>query len=629
MRRLAFALGLAWLVLGQAGSGAAQDILLPGLEPASEATAAGAAAEPDRLYLLQSPRATMETFLVAMRDLWSDPEAWDRAVLVLDLRREDPAVGRERARQLYGILNRVAEVDLSALPDADASAGKARFRYFPDPVRDSSLLRRIGTPVGEIALVRGTDGAWRFSPATVVDLSALFRQLEAEPLVAGREVLTVGDWLEARLPASMVRNTFLTIKYWAWLAIFLVILAGLAVDLLARLLVRVASARLVRRLDTKEDPEQLHQTLRPIGLTAATLVWMLPIGILDLEPVVEVVLGGALSLFLVLMGTLSAWRIIDLLASLLMTKAERTDTRVDDILVPLVSRALKLFILTMGIVYGADALDLPIAPLLASLTVAGVGFSFAAKDTVENFFGSVAVVLDRPFDIGDWVVIEGTEGIVEAVGFRSTRIRTFYNSQITIPNSNLVRASVDNYGRRQYRRWNTTLGLQYDTSPEKLVAFTEGVRELIRTHPYTRKDYYQVWCNEFGPSSLDVLLYMFFEVPDWNTELRERERFFLDILRLAERIGVSFAFPTQTVHLHSGDAAAAPGPAAAPGASTERDAARRGVEAAHALVREQPWRRERPGPVVFATGPTGGLELDAAGNPIEKTTETEEEEVPS
>ncbi len=270
----------------------------------------------------------------------------------------------------------------------------------------------------------------------------------------------------------------------------------------------------------------------------------------------------------------------------------------------------------------------PIAPLLGSLAVAGVGFSFAAKDTVENFFGSVAVVLDRPFDIGDWVVIDDTEGIVEHVGFRSTQVRTFYNSQVTIPNANLVRAVVDNYGRRQYRRWMTTLALQYDTPPETLVAFTEGVRELIRTHPYTRKDYYQVWCNEFGPSSLDILLYMFFEVPDWNTELRERERFFLDILRLAERLGVQFAFPTQTLHLHSGDAGEAP-PAGPPGRRTHVDAERQGIGAATALTAQQPWRHEKPPPFEFPTGPAGGLELDAAGNPIEKPAEADPEEQPS
>ena len=179
----------------------------------------------------------------------------------------------------------------------------------------------------------------------------------------------------------------------------------------------------------------------------------------------------------------------------------------------------------------------------------GLAFAFAAKDTVENFFGSIAVIADRPFEVGDWVVIDDTEGTVESLGLRSTRIRTFYNSQITVPNAELVRARVDNYGRRNIRRYKTMLNLAYNTPPARIEAFCEGVRELIRQHPYTHKESYHVWLNQFGAHSLDVLVYMFFQTPDWATELRERHRLMLDVLRLGDRLGVEFAYPTQTLHL--------------------------------------------------------------------------------
>ncbi|UCF35088.1 MAG: mechanosensitive ion channel family protein, partial [Phycisphaerales bacterium] len=105
------------------------------------------------------------------------------------------------------------------------------------------------------------------------------------------------------------------------------------------------------------------------------------------------------------------------------------------------------------------------------------------------------------------------------------------------------------------------------TPPEKIEAFCEGIRELVRLHPYTRKDYYHVYFNEFSASSLDILLYIFFDAPDWATELRERHYLFLDILRLAQRLGVEFAFPTQTVWLQQtpeGVQTEAPRPEAAP-----------------------------------------------------------------
>jgi MscS family membrane protein len=93
------------------------------------------------------------------------------------------------------------------------------------------------------------------------------------------------------------------------------------------------------------------------------------------------------------------------------------------------------------------------------------------------------------------------------------------------------------------------LALTYDTAPEKIDAFCEGIRTLISLHPYMRKDYYQVYFNEYSSASLDILVYVFWATPDWNTELRERHRFLLDVLRLAKQLGVEFAYPTQTLHL--------------------------------------------------------------------------------
>jgi MscS family membrane protein len=206
------------------------------------------------------------------------------------------------------------------------------------------------------------------------------------------------------------------------------------------------------------------------------------------------------------------------------------------------------------------------------------------------------------------VVIGDVEGTVEDIGFRSTRIRTFYNSLVTIPNGNLVRATVDNYGRRKYRRWKTHVAITYDTPPDRIEAFCEGIRELIRKHPYTRKDYYMVYFNQFAASSLNILLYAFHETPDWATELRERHRLFVDIVRLAKRLGVEFAFPTQTVHLASAPAgiSAQPEPASPPhetgpapaGVGFHKDAVRLGRAEAEAIM-ESMWKDEVQPPVNF------------------------------
>ncbi|MHC4850208.1 MAG: mechanosensitive ion channel family protein [Planctomycetota bacterium] len=202
-----------------------------------------------------------------------------------------------------------------------------------------------------------------------------------------------------------------------------------------------------------------------------------------------------------------------------------------------------------------------IGALLAGLGIGGLAIALASRDTVENFFGALTIITDRPFEVGDWIKMGDIEGTVAHIGFRSTRVRTFYDSVTTFPNSKLIRSAVDNLGSRHYRRLKFELGVAYDTPADKLETFIEGIRELIRLHPYTRKDYYHVYFHSFGPSSLNILCYLFLRTPEWATELRERQRMLMDILRLANGLGVEFAFPTQTLHVMQGEPPAHAAPA--------------------------------------------------------------------
>jgi MscS family membrane protein len=162
-----------------------------------------------------------------------------------------------------------------------------------------------------------------------------------------------------------------------------------------------------------------------------------------------------------------------------------------------------------------------------------------------------------------------------------------------------VRANVDNYGRRRFRRFKTHLGVAYDTNPDTIEAFCEGIRELVRLHPYTRKDYYQVWLHQFSPASLDILLYIFHDTPDWQTELRERHRLMLDILRLAHKLGVEIAFPTQTIHLRQDDAVTEPSSEFVTPKNAELKSMTEGRRAARDLTRDATWLESKPPPFDF------------------------------
>ena len=299
-------------------------------------------------------------------------------------------------------------------------------------------------------------------------------------------------------------------------------------------------------------------------------------------------------------GEVIALRLVDLFCGYLGRRAAATDNKFDDMLVPLLRRTLKFFVVVIGLVYIASKWTEDLWGLVAGIGIGSIAVGFAARDSIENLFGTFTVLLDKPFQVGDWILIGDLEGTVEDVGFRSTRIRTFYNSLISVPNRTFISSNVDNMGQRRYRRIREVLGLTYDTPPEKIEAFCEGVRRIIATHPYTRKDYYHVYFNGFGPSSLDVLLYCFVETPDWSTELREKHRLFADILRLAERLEVSFAFPTQTLHVAKPEDLEHPDRPASDveGASTGRRAADEIVEKSLA-----PYGGSKPPPVMIGGDP--------------------------
>ena len=130
-------------------------------------------------------------------------------------------------------------------------------------------------------------------------------------------------------------------------------------------------------------------------------------------------------------------------------------------------------------------------------------------------------------------------------------MRTFYNSLVSVPNSKLVDGIVDNMGLRQFRRFKTTIGIRYDTPPKRIEAFCHGIRRIVRNNENMRQDYFEVYLNDWGASSLNILVYVFFEVPDWDAELRERQNFMLEVIRLAHELEIGFAFPTRTLEIEA------------------------------------------------------------------------------
>jgi len=490
---------------------------------------------------LRNPRATMTTFLQAMNDIKrGQAERIEEALTTLNLEEVNPLVRKERgadlAWMLLEVLDRTRLVEPELIPDAKQG----------DPWLFEQYIS------GSVEIVRQRDGRWLFGKRTVSQLPALVEELADSERVAGSDADNQHAPLHLRLreelPEPLTERSFL-LENWRWLALLIIIALGVVADWLVSFLLRFALTHWSRRSRSPAFQQIPENMLRPLGLQAMAVIWWIGINLIGLPEQALLILLVAVKFLASAAGVWAAYRLVDLASAWFKEKAAETENKLDDVLAPLASRILKIFVTVIGIVFIADNLNLDVSGLLAGLGLGGLAFALAAKDMVQNLFGSITVLLDRTFVVGDWIKVGEVEGTVEKIGFRSTGVRTFYNSLITLPNSHFITADVDNMGKRRYRRLSTQFGLTYDTPSERIEAFCEGIRELVRQHPYMRKDNFHVYLNGLGASSLDVLVYVFWETPDWATELRERHRFLLDCLRLAQRLGVEFAFPTQTLYL--------------------------------------------------------------------------------
>lgn len=496
---------------------------------------------------LSSPRRTMDYFLDAMEEVKNgDSKAIEEAIEALDLRHFDTktrnASGKLAATRLIRTIDKIAKIKIHRVPNYRSGA---KWTFRQKKIKLNGKLRSV-----EIAINKNEFGNWKFTKETVQTIKYYAEYLKDKKVVKGvQEYVTWRVKLKESLPDWMGNQTFI-FKNGQWLALLLILLLALFLEKFTRFyLSRLAQSFFEKNHFNLKEARRRTFTL-PFGIFIIGLVWNTLVGLLEFSDNVLSVFLRAGSIVMTVASVWGAYNLVDLVSFYFEKLTSITENKFDDILVPLVRKSCKVFVFCIGAIFIGHSLTLNVANILAGLGLGGLAFALAAKDTLSNLFGSLTVILDRPFQIGDWVIIgDKIEGNVEEVGFRSTRVRTFYNSLITVPNNFLTNITIDNLGKRVYRRYKTTVGIQYDTPPEKIEAFCEGIRQIILRHPYTRKDYFHVYFNEMAASSLNVMLYVFWRVPDWSQELAERHRLLIDILRLGKTLGVEFAFPTQTLHV--------------------------------------------------------------------------------
>lgn len=221
-------------------------------------------------------------------------------------------------------------------------------------------------------------------------------------------------------------------------------------------------------------------------------------------------------------------------------------------LVPLAARIARLALFLLAIIVLFTEVGVPVTSLLAGLGLGGLAVALAAQKTVENLIGAISIGADQPFMEGDFVKIEEFVATVERVGLRSTRFRTLDRTLITIPNGKLAEMRIESYTARDRFRLATTLQIVYETTAEQLSTVLENVEKLLREHPKIWPDSITVRFAQLGSSSLDITVMAWFSVPDFDAFQLCRQQVLIEIVRIVQQAGSSFAYPTQTLRVAQG-----------------------------------------------------------------------------
>jgi MscS family membrane protein len=484
-------------------------------------------AEHESEFARDSPRAAMAEFL-ELTEVHDDAAA----ARYLDTSESDRTTPAELARKLRAVLDRHVHIELSLispLPTGDPRDG------LPSGVDEIARVPRDDNGSDPVRMMRKGDPArWVFTHATVQRIDAWYGAIELR-------------WLLERVPDPLLKTGPHQVPRWQWLAMIAV---GVAAALLGWALSRatIASLRpIARRTQAQWDDALLDGLRGPLSVGWMLVLWALVVPWLGLFRAAEdfihqLVRGGLLAVFF---WTLA--RSVEVAGQLLLHSAWARDRPSSQALVPLALRAGKVLILAVALIALFSVLGYPVASLLAGLGIGGLVVALAAQKTIENLFGAFSIGVDQPFRVGDFVKIEDITGTVEAIGLRSTRVRTQDRTLISFPNGKLAEMRLESYTARDRMRLVCELDLVRSTNAAQLRAILSGVERALRDHPKVWPEEINVVFTDIAEWSLRIEVTAWFQVIRLIDLSRIRQELLLRFMDIVEQQGTAFAYPAHAV----------------------------------------------------------------------------------
>jgi MscS family membrane protein len=482
-----------------------------------------------------NPRSSVKGFYKATRD-----GDFERAAKYLDLRNlprwMEKNQGSELARQF-----KIALDQSSLWVDFDLVSTKPGGNLEDGLPANREIIGQIKLPTRTIDIliqqVPRKDGVyiWKFSNRTVAEIPTLYRQFGYKPF-------------EERLSKLFPDFTFLGWQSWQWVVFFFFI--GLAY--LAALLPTWIIGLMLSRRDTEIG----RQTRKIIAGPMRVVLWLVlvRVGVRIIGPSATLQSAFRAGTLLTIAVAIAAMLLIDIAFNWWRNRLLKTGKDTASVLLQPVRTFSKIVIVLLFVLLWLDNIGFDVSTLLAGLGIGGFAVALAAQDTLKNFFASIMILLDKPYHVGQRIVVKGHDGVVEEIGLRSTKMRLLTGHLTTIPNDEMARTDVENIGRRPHIRRLTNISITYDTPPEKVEKAVSIILEILDDHEGMDPEFPpKAYFNEFNSASLNLLVIYWYHPADYWGFMQHSQQVNLQIMQRFEEEDIEFAFPTTTTYLTQND----------------------------------------------------------------------------
>ncbi|OJW67190.1 MAG: hypothetical protein BGO68_01340 [Candidatus Amoebophilus sp. 36-38] len=406
-----------------------------------------------------------------------------------------------------------------------------------DPTSKSHLYR-LTESLPEVYLVK-VHNQWIYSEATVAYIKNFY---EKNSFLKGKSPLQ-------GILKYVYRKGLFEIHGWQLMMLVCSLLLGIALYKLLHFILH----RYCQFLAKSEGYKEITNLIRPINLFIISFLVRFLITFLKLPKLVEEGLLIYWRGFLFFIGMLLSYHLVDLFTFYIRKQTLENKLNFNLVLLPMLKVSLRVIVVIVGVIVTLQSFGFDVKGLLAGVGIGGLGFALASQDTIKNFFGSLVILTDKPFNIGDYINSENVDGKVEEIGFRSTRIRTNQGSSIYVPNGKLADSYIDNYGLKQYKQFKTHIPIACTTPIPLIEIFIEGLRKISERCPASREGKYYIYLYDLKKAIFYIRFELNFDVTDYNSELANRHDILMKIIKLAKALDIEFAFPTHTLHVENFD----------------------------------------------------------------------------